>query len=125
MGFEVGIPFSRIIIRIEGEPLSLLELGQLLSNTIFAGVPFVEPESSLRDEVPAISLAKKIMGMDVVLYGHEEDLNFRLAMTCSGESRTQVKEAGRIPERIDLGNYLGFLINMSIPGVRAENAMVY
>lgn len=58
--------------------LSLEEVGQILSDRVFGGIPFVGREEYIRDEIPAIYSESWLFGTRFVLTGEPDDEGYYL-----------------------------------------------
>lgn len=52
--------------------MSIEEVGGLLSESIFSGLPFIGKEKNIYEEVPAIYLEDRFLGLNVILSGGGE-----------------------------------------------------
>ncbi len=69
--------YPYVQIRIEGRD-SLEEVAEVLSDSLFGGIPFGDKDLGLFEEVPGLRLSKKILGLFVGLHGF--DGNYTLIM---------------------------------------------
>lgn len=63
--------------------LSLEEVGQLLTEKVFAGLEFSGKELEIHEEVPAIFIQQPLMGLKVILEGYsgfEKNTQFGLSV---------------------------------------------
>jgi hypothetical protein len=100
---------------------SLEELAALISSQLFAGVPFVGLDEGLWDEVPAVRLARTILGLSVELGGYSP--SFSLEVEVLEFPWRLVDESGSSHERLDLSRYVAFLL-AQIDGVEAPRPTV-
>jgi len=91
--------------------LALEEVGEMLSEKIFAGLKFSGKELEIHEEIPAIFIQQPIMGLKVILDGFsglEEDKHFTLSImpwiTLDAEQENSIR----------LDNYLIELFKVSL-----------
>jgi hypothetical protein len=77
--------------------MSLQEVGQVVSDRVVGGIPFVGREDYIRDEVPAIYSKTEVLGMRFILMGEPDDEGFYLeadgADLIANLSAEQIKNA--------------------------------
>jgi hypothetical protein len=55
---------------------SLEEVGQIISDAIFGGVPFTGKEENLCDEIPCVVLSKFILGLSITLQQGKDQIYY-------------------------------------------------
>ena len=85
----------------------------VISDHVFAGVPFTDEVPGLCDEVPAVALRKEIFGLTAVLCGMEdgERAQFTLEVSPSEALRRRLNPKD---ETVDIGRWLSQLVG-SVP----------
>ncbi|WP_437395120.1 hypothetical protein [Flagellimonas lutimaris] len=97
--------------------LSLEELGEILSEKIFAGVKFGGKEKSIHEEIPAIFIEQPIMGLLVILDGYsgfEKGNWFTLHIQQWGEFGRYMYENKLLTSKVRLDFYLYYLMKQRL-----------
>lgn len=63
------VPFIKGVISFQSN-MSIHEVGEYISSSLFGGVDFQGLEKNIYDEVPAIFIDKAILGLTIVLSGY-------------------------------------------------------
>lgn len=79
--------------------LSLEDLGRLVSDAMFCGLPFGGKDKHIYDEVPAIFIDNQPLGLKIVLSG-DEQYGYRL------EVQSYFKQKGVRNERVYIDGFL-------------------
>ena len=91
--------------------LALEEVGQILSEKLFGGIPFGGKDKYIHEEVPAIFISQTVMGLRIVLDGHsglESGMGFNLNIT------SLIVPDNVAYEDIRLDNYLTQLLKIQL-----------
>jgi hypothetical protein len=77
---ENKVPFLRTTVTIYTDR-SLEDLASVLSETLFMALPFGGKEEYIYEEVPAIFLASRFLGMKVILSGYGKEDGYGLEVS--------------------------------------------
>lgn len=98
-------------------PNSLDSVARDLSTRLFAGIPFVGLGEGLWDEVPAMKLARRFMGLEVELGGSPgPEHGYTLQVEAPDFPWERIERADQAAARADLTGYLQHLLS-SIEGI--------
>ena len=89
---------------------SLEDIGAELSRRLFAGVPFVGLGEGIWDEVPAMRLAERFMGLQVELGGHAGDDGGYTLQVEVPDFPWHLVGRGQANARVDLTGFLQHLL---------------
>jgi hypothetical protein len=64
--------------------MSLEEVGEVVSNRVLGGIPFVGKKDYIRDEIPAIYSKPDVLGTRFVLMGESDDEGYYLEADAGG-----------------------------------------
>ena len=120
-----GLPDVRVTVTFDGGSPGLKGLGEILTEKIFEQIPFIEPQDSPKDEVPALRLERSFLGMNVLIYGYDEQEYLSLEMTTSYSMVSRARELGKKRRSLDLGDHVALLICERVPELKAKNATIY
>ncbi len=79
--------------------LSLENLGSVISDAMFSGLPFGGRDKNIYDEIPAIFIERELLGLKIVLSGNEDN-GYRL------EIQSYFRPKGVTNESVYLDGYL-------------------
>jgi hypothetical protein len=91
--------------------LSIVEVGEIISDTILGGIVLDGLEKNIYDEVPAIFAQKGLLGLSVILQGYsgkKNDIGFWFELI------PNFSEGNSEAETINLSNYLTALFKSKI-----------
>jgi hypothetical protein len=97
--------------------LSLEEVGDILSQKVFAGARFGGRELDIREEVPAVFIDKSFMGLRVILMGYsgmEESKGFTVSIEPSGDFRQYLHKNKVERARVEMSSYLYYLLTEAL-----------
>lgn len=86
--------------------LTLDELGTLLSERVFGGIEFGGKDLGLCDEVPAVRLERRFLGLYVILYGGDGE--YALSVDQRADD-IPAEEIGQ-DDYVNLDDHLAFLV---------------
>jgi hypothetical protein len=89
---------------------SLHEVALELSRSVFGGIPFVGEGEGIWDEVPALRLAKRFMGLQVELGGSPGDGGYTLQVEAPDFPWHLIDPAKQQGARVDLTGLLRHLL---------------
>src|SRR5437773_2401491 len=93
-------------------PLPLDGLAQLLSERIFAGIPFTGENTGIWDEVPALRLARDFLGLRVELGGSPDPASgYTLQIEPFDFPWDQISADLEKECSVDLSDYVRFLLS--------------
>ena len=96
----------------------LEELAKELSVAIFGGVPFVGKTEGIWDEIPAMRLSQRVLGLDVILGGTAgERGGYSLEAEAHEFPWDELPSTQAADLEVDLSPYLWHLVS-SLPGIR-------
>jgi hypothetical protein len=97
---------------------SLKELSHELSAAIFGGIPFVGKAEGIWDEIPAVRLSQRVLGLDIILGGSTgEQGGYSLEAEAHEFPWDEIPPSQAAEFEVDLSPYFWHLIS-TLPGIR-------
>lgn len=106
---ELSAPFAYVDFT---SPNTLESVARELSARVFAGIPFVGLNEGLWDEVPAVRLAQRFMGLEVELGGAPgAEHGYTLQVEAPDFPWERIKRDEQPAARVDLTGHLEYLLS--------------
>lgn len=113
--------YIRAIVGFESD-LGLEAVAESISRELFGGVPFEGRDTGIRDEVPAIALARAVVGMGAIVSGYGGTCGYGLEVSPWDPFDPIAKVQG--PEGdLELSAYFTELLRR-VPGVKSAKSAI-